>query len=252
MSGVLKNIWRHPLKSHGREELNYADLTIGQAMPWDRHWGVLHDSSNKESDNEGWMSCLNFSRGSKAPELMAINAKFDEYSQELTLSHPKIGNFKFQPNNIGDQKKFLEWVIPICPKDRALPAGIYELPKRGLTDTPYASISLNNLSSNREVGRILGCEISPLRWRGNLWFDGLVPWEEFEWIGMDLRIGTVELHVKERIERCLATTANPNTGVRDADTLKALNSRGHQDFGVYAVVTKTGRVALGDKLEILR
>ncbi|MFL2810726.1 MAG: hypothetical protein ACJ0BV_04385 [Paracoccaceae bacterium] len=41
MSGVLSNIWRHPLKSHGREELEHANLNVGQAMPWDRHWGVF-------------------------------------------------------------------------------------------------------------------------------------------------------------------------------------------------------------------
>jgi uncharacterized protein YcbX len=132
-----------------------------------------------------------------------------------------------------------------------LPSAIYELPCRGFTDTPYASISLNNHSSNRALGQILGVELSPLRWRGNLWFEGLAPWEEFDWIGKNLRIGTVELFVEERIERCLATTANPVSGIRDVDTLKALNSRGHQDFGVYAIIKKAGILALGDKVEIL-
>ena len=101
------------------------------------------------------------------------------------------------------------------------------------------------------MGQILGVELSPLRWRGNLWFEGLAPWEEFDWIGKNLRIGTVELFVEERIERCLATTANPVSGIRDVDTLKALNSRGHQDFGVYAIIKKAGILALGDKVEIL-
>lgn len=251
MSGVLKDIWRHPLKSHGRESLKSVDLSVGNAMPWDRHWAVLHDSAKKNIDGDGWMSCLNFSRGSKAPELMAINALFDEELKELTLNHPKIGEIKFKPDEAEDQKKFLDWVTPICPQDRALPSAIYNLPKRGFTDTPYASISLNNHSSNRAVGQILDLDLSPLRWRGNLWFEGLAPWEEFDWIGKHLRLGAVELYVEERIERCLATTANPISGVRDADTLKALNTRGHQDFGVYAVVKKAGNIALGDKVEVL-
>jgi uncharacterized protein YcbX len=41
------------------------------------------------------------------------------------------------------------------------------------------------------------------------------------------------------------------SGIRDVDTLKALNSRGHQDFGVYAIIKKAGILALGDKVEIL-
>ena len=251
MSGVLKDIWRHPLKSHGRENLQSVKLSVGQSLPWDRHWAVAHDSAKKDVDIDGWMSCLNFSRGSKAPELMAINASFDDEVKELRLTHPKIGTIKFKQDIKQDQKKFIEWVTPICPKDRALPSAIYELPGRGFTDTPYASISLNNHSSNRALGQILGVELSPLRWRGNLWFEGLAPWEEFDWIGKNLRIGTVELFVEERIERCLATTANTVSGIRDVDTLKALNSRGHQDFGVYAIIKKSGILALGDKVEIL-
>ena len=39
---------------------------------------------------------------------------------------------------------------------------------------------------------------------------------------------------------------NPETGVLDADTLAALKSFGHQEFGIYGVVTKSGAVALGD------
>ena len=44
----------------------------------------------------------------------------------------------------------------------------------------------------------------------------------------------------------MATTANPETGVRDADTLGALNSWGHQDMGVYGIVQTGGLMSLGD------
>ena len=52
--------------------------------------------------------------------------------------------------------------------------------------------------------------------------------------------------------RCLATTANPDTGLRDADTLGALNAlSGHQDFGLYARVIEPGTLSLDDTLELL-
>jgi MOSC domain-containing protein YiiM len=52
--------------------------------------------------------------------------------------------------------------------------------------------------------------------------------------------------------RCLATTANPDTGLRDADTLGALNALcGHQDFGLYARVIEPGTLSLDDTLELL-
>jgi uncharacterized protein YcbX len=85
------------------------------------------------------------------------------------------------------------------------------------------------------------------RFRGNLWLDGFEPWQEFDLVGRDLRIGGAILRVRERITRCKATTVDPSTGVSDADTLGALQAGwGHQDFGVYAEVVTGGAVAVGD------
>jgi uncharacterized protein len=98
----------------------------------------------------------------------------------------------------------------------------------------------------------MGRDLSKHRWRGNLWLDGLEPWEEFGWIGRRLRLGGVVLQVQERIGRCKATTANPDTGRVDADTLGALRALvGDQDFGVFATVVEGGPIAPGDQLEVL-
>ena len=58
------------------------------------------------------------------------------------------------------------------------------------------------------------------------------------------------LRVTERIGRCKATMANPETGLRDADTLAALGTWGHQDFGVYAEVVEVGPIAVGDAVAV--
>ncbi len=109
----------------------------------------------------------------------------------------------------------------------------------GMTDTDFPSLSLLNTASNDALSSVMGQPLSMARWRGNIHIDGLAPWAEQGWIGQRLRIGTVEFDVREEIRRCLATTANPETGKRDADTLGALNTTfGHQNFGVYAVVTR--------------
>ena len=71
-----------------------------------------------------------------------------------------------------------------------------------------------------------------------------------DWIGQDITIGATTFRVEERITRCLATTANPDTGIRDADTLGALEAGwDHRDFGVYLTATSSGDVAIGDKVQ---
>ena len=79
----VTDIFRHPLKSHGREALKEVTLSQGAAMPWDRRWAVAHEAS--KADGSGWASCANFSRGSKAPLLMAITARLNEADQSLKI-----------------------------------------------------------------------------------------------------------------------------------------------------------------------
>ncbi len=250
MTAALASIQRHPLKSHGREALESVRLTTGEGLPWDRRWAVAHEAARI---TEGaWAECANFSRGAKAPKLMAIGAQLDEKSGTLTLTHPDRPAISFRPDSPEDTLRFLDWVNPLCPPGRARPTRIFSVPGRGMTDTEYPSVSLINLASNRALGEHLGHDLSPLRWRANFWIEGLPPHAERKMIGRKLRLGAAVLEVTEPKVRCLATTANPETGERDADTLGGLRGMfGDQDFGIYARVIEGGTVNRGDPLEIL-
>lgn len=240
-------LYRHPIKSHGREAMDRVRLEAGQSMPNDRRWAVAHD--NAKADGTKWAPCANFSIGSKAPQLAAINAVLDDATDIVTLTHPDRDPLTIHP--MRDAEQLIAWVMPLVPQDRALPAQVMELVGRGFTDAPFASISLNSVASHHAVEALAQSALSPLRWRGNIWFDGAAAWDEFEWLDRDLALGSAVLCVKERIKRCKATTANPETGARDVDTLRALNILGHQDFGVYVEVTQSGEIAVGDQLELL-
>ena len=245
MTGLLAHISRHPIKSHGREDLETVLLTAGQGLPFDRHWAVAHDAAKLVA---GWNPCVNFARGAKAPGLMAISAQLDEAAGAVTLTHPEKSDLTFAPDNADDLARFLNWVRDLNPADRAQPVQII---KAGIamTDTDFPSVSIFGLASNRELSSRMGQDLSPYRWRGNLWVDGLAPWAEFDWVGHDVQIGSTVLHVQERIVRCKATAANPATGQIDADTLGALQGEfGHQDFGVYARVISGGMITNGDRV----
>ena len=247
MTGTLTRIERHPIKSHGRETLAAIDVTAGGMLPWDRHWAVLHEAAR--ADGSQWAPCVNFSRGSKAPGLMAIDAQLNEAERCVTLSHPEQPSLIFHPDSASDLPAFLEWVRPLMPADRAASSRIVSVDSRGKSDTDYPSISLLNLASIRALSDRLGQKLDPRRFRGNFWVDGLAPWEEFGWVGETIAIGDIRFRVEERIERCLATTANPDTGRRDADTLGSLEAGwGHRDMGVYLVALEDGRAETGQSV----
>jgi uncharacterized protein YcbX len=246
MTGIVASIWRHPIKSHGREALTSVEASVNATLPWDRAWAVAHEGA-RLSGNE-WAPCANFSRCAKAPGLMAIESQLDESTETLTLKHPDRPDLVFRPDS--DADKFIEWVKPIMPRDRAQSTGIVRAAVRGMTDSEFPSISLVNSASHAAVEGILEQPLSQKRWRGNIWIDDMPAWDEFNWVGKTVSIGNVELEIHQRITRCLATTANPTTGERDADTLGALKSLGHQDFGVYGVVTKSGTISNGDQVKV--
>ena len=105
MNGTLAEIYRHPIKGHGREALASVRLLVGECLPWDRHWAVAHEAARLEP---GWNRCVNFARGAKAPELMAITSTLDEATRTVTLHHPRRGDITFCPDDALDVARFLD------------------------------------------------------------------------------------------------------------------------------------------------
>ena len=116
-----------------------------------------------------------------------------------------------------------------------------------MTDSDFPSVAILNRSSLRALSQKAGRDLAMERFRGNIWLDGLAPWEEFDLVGREITIGGARFAVRERITRCRATMSNPETGRIDVNTLDLLDAGwNHTDFGVYAEVTASGPVAIGD------
>ena len=101
-------------------------------------------------------------------------------------------------------------------------------------DKPDNVISLINLATVRASKQQWGVEIDPLRFRANIYIDGARPWEEFDWVGSEIRIGGAVFAVDRKNGRCGATNVNPATGRRDLDIPGSLRAAfGHKNLGVY-------------------
>ena len=99
--------------------------------------------------------------------------------------------------------------------------------------------------------------IDARRFRMLMELSGAEPHEEDGWLGRRIAIGDAILHVRKACARCAITTQDPDTGVRDLDTLRTIIAyRGLRegkkaDFGVLADVVQPGRVRLGDEVALL-
>jgi hypothetical protein len=142
-------------------------------------------------------------------------------------------------------KAYMEGEIAGRPKLVEAPFG------HMFSDHKNKVLSVISLATIRDLERVTGQPIDPLRFRANLYIDGAPPWAEFRWISEDIEIGDVHLRITEKIDRCAATTVNPATGKRDINIPKALQQGfGHIDCGVFAAVTIGGPIAVGDALQL--
>lgn len=121
-------------------------------------------------------------------------------------------------------------------------------------------VSILSEASVAELAR-QGNEGRPLdarRFRMLIQVAGGEPHQEDGWIGGEVRIGEAVVRVTKPDPRCVITTQDPETGLRDFATLHAikayrgLRDRRHIDFGVYADVVSPGTVRVGDEVAPLR
>jgi uncharacterized protein len=89
------------------------------------------------------------------------------------------------------------------------------------------------------------------RLRPNVVVEGVHGLAERNWVGRRLRLGTVELLVRERCERCVMTTIDPDTLEIRPDVLRRINSDFEGMMGVYCDVAAPGGLRVGDPVELI-
>jgi uncharacterized protein YcbX len=116
-----------------------------------------------------------------------------------------------------------------------------------------ASVSLITTGSLDELSRRVGTRVLDSQLRATFTVRTDAPHREDAWIGRRLSLGEAEVEVRTPIARCHVIDLDPDTGLRRTDGLRALadyrREPGGLMFGVDAVVTKPGRVHVGDGVE---
>lgn len=161
----------------------------------------------------------------------------------------------------GPDHRLSDWLgVPVAP--------VYmENPRARRVDPAYVSAERHvsfadgfpllvvNEASLAQVESWCGRSISMRRFRPNIVIQGAEPFAEDGW--RRLRIGQVAFELVKPCSRCVMTTIDPDTGLRDEDgnPLKVLTlHRKMSDgviFGQNALHLSTGRISLGDTVELL-
>jgi len=248
----INGIFRYPVKGLSPEALARVTVTPGEGLPLDRRFAIAHGSTPFDTAAPAWMAKHNFLMLAKNERLAKLETRFDPATNVLTVSRGgkpvATGDLTTANGKMTIEAFFAAY---LAGETRGNPK-VVEAPGHMFSDTARKVVSIIGLASVGDVERVARAAVDKLRFRANLYFGGGKPWQEFEWLGREIEIGSVRLRVTDRIDRCAATTVNPKTAERDLQIPRLLQQGfGHIDCGVFAEILTPGTIAQGDAVRPL-
>ena len=245
---VLKNIYRSPIKGLSAQPLARVELEAKQPLPYDRVFALVRPGAPFDTSEPRWGKKGLFVMLMLEEALARVRTTLDVETSQLTITRDNHQLMVADLNDDGARAQVEELIWQLVPALRSAPTLVRSRDGHFM-DKPDNVISLINLATVRSLEEQWGYKIDPLRFRANFYIDGARPWEEFEWVGSDIRIGDGLFRVDRRNGRCGATNVNPETGRRDLDLPASLRAAfGHKELGIYLVAREGGHVAIGDSV----
>ncbi|HSL57450.1 MAG TPA: MOSC N-terminal beta barrel domain-containing protein [Acidimicrobiales bacterium] len=234
-------LWRYPVKSMQGERVDTAgvgprgllgdrrwavvDLTTGLALTARREPRLLFATA-RLGDDRGDTVAITLPDGSTADGDADLSA---------WLGHP-VALRRAAPDVHGTYE------IATDPEDEdGSPWVTWDGPSGSFHDSGRTQVSIASTASIGAWDR--------RRFRANVVVDGR---GEDQLIGRTIGLGTADVEVVKRIDRCVVTTRPQPDGIeRDVDVLRTINAERDGCLGIGAVVRTPGRVTIGDELTLV-
>jgi len=263
----LTEINIYPIKSTRRIALDESDV-LPRGLPWDRRW-MLVDAQGK------------FMTARQYPTLAVVDTHLDDTALHVSVAGrpalmlplqvedhalTKVSIWRDQCDAIsaGDEADawFSDYLGVAChlvrmtddlvrgvDQDYGQPGDVVSFAD-GFPMMLLTEASLNDLNTRLEQ------PVSMRRFRPNLVVDGEAPYAEDNW--RRIRIGEVEFEGVKNCSRCIFTTIDPDTGIKNPATepLRTLSQyrrrpQGGVYFGQNLIPRSGGVVRVGDVVEVL-
>ena len=248
----IKQLFYSPVKSLSFSSINKLEILNNIGIKFDRNFAFTRDLDdnkiNHVMQNPLDRKIVNFLSLKHFPELNIYNFDFNN------------GFLYLKKNNniilITDIKNEAEINI-LCEKMQELIPKIKRIrllqdPMNPFFDTmPSKTISLINLNSIRDFEKKLSKKIEFQRFSGNIYVDGLNPWDERNLINKTLIINKLKFKVTKEIPRCVATNIRPNSSEINLSIPISLKQfYNHINLGVYLIPLNDGNIKSNDDILI--
>ncbi len=248
---LIRHLYRYPIKGLSAEALDTADLNPRETIPGDRVYALEHGAHEFDALKPKYFPKTKFLMLMRHEKLALIESRFDQASNQLTLSREGKQVAAADLSTPAGRTVIEQFFAAYLGDEVRGTPKVVSADGHSFSDVAMKCLSVINLNSVRDLGRIANAEIDPLRFRANVYVDGLPAWAERNWVGKSARLGGANVRFVQETTRCAATNVNPMSGERDMHIPKLLQKTyDHANIGLYAEVTDAGSVSVGDHAEI--
>ena len=244
-------LYRYAVKGLSPEALERVTLEAGGTMPFDRAYAIENGPGRFDPDDPRHLPKITFLMLMRDERLATLVTTFDDATETLTVSRAGKQVARGQLTTPLGRKMIEQFFAAYMQAELRGPPKVVSAPGHSFSDVAIKCLHVVNLASVRDLERVVGRPVDPLRFRANVYVDGIEPWAELGWVGRELTLGGVRTSIVDRTVRCDATNVDPQTGARDMG-LPTLIRRTweHGDLGIYAKIIGGGELAVGDMVEV--
>ncbi|MBN8533719.1 MAG: MOSC domain-containing protein [Rhizobiales bacterium] len=250
----IASLYRYPVKGLSPQEIGEAQLTEAAHFPGDRMFAIENGPSGFDAKAAEHLPKQKFLMLMRNERLARLRTHFDDETRVLSI---RQGGGVVAASDVDSDEgraaiaRFFETFMG--EEMRGAARLLVAPPGFRFMDSRSGFLSLINLASVAAIAKLVGRDgLDPLRFRGNIHLSGMEPWAEFDLVGRTIALGSAELEVLKRIDRCAATDVDPKAGLRDLRLVATLEQNlQHHDCGIYARVTRSGLIRPGDAMRVV-
>ncbi|EHR51379.1 putative Fe-S protein [Saccharomonospora marina XMU15] len=253
--GHVENLFVYPIKGLSPQPLPEVALRAGQGFPGDREFALARPEGRYRPGMAEPLPKTEFFMLAKDASLAGVTTDFDSGSGLLRVSRQGREALSADLRSEAGRAEVARFFAEVLDRTPQRAPVFAHVEGRRFTDVADRSdammnaVSIINLASVRDLRDRIGKPVNPLRFRANIYVDGLAPWAERDLVGEEIRAGELTLRVVLGINRCAATAVDPDTARRDLNVPKLLTREyGHLECGVYAEVVSGGTLRPKDSV----
>ncbi len=229
-AGIVSGLWRFPVKSMAGEHLAQADVSWA-GLAGDRRWAFVRPDS--QASGFPWHTIREFPQMSSYVALLSDPARADR--SRVLVRTPAGDRYDVTDPRLAAE---LGPGVRVMRLDR----GAFDaMPVSLISDSTVAA-----LCALADVPR------NELRFRPNIvvTLGSGAPFEEDEWVGAVVRIGTAVVRIDRRDSRCVIVNVDPASGAPGARLLRVIGTARRARAGVYGTTVQPGVIRVGDPVVV--